>query len=126
MELMDEANIVPDTPALLAQTAERLTCNEQVPGSTPGEGSNTPPEPTLEERREAEKAFARARFDDVIRTKTSKPAVKDFLLERCTHFLGQNKDLKATRQQRRLAAKLVARRMTKQVMNGEDIFNAGV
>lgn len=103
MELMDETVTVPDA----------------VP--TPA-----PPEPTLEERREAERAFARAKFDDVIRTKTSKQAVKDFLLERCTHFLGQNPNLKTTRQQRRLAAKMVARRMTKQVMNGEDIFNAGL
>lgn len=60
-------------------------------------------------------------FKAVLATKPGRQAVKCFLLGKATTFLGQTAQ-GTTRKQRRLAAKQVAKRLTKKVLTGEEIF----
>lgn len=60
-------------------------------------------------------------FNKVLATKSGRQSVKHFLLGKATEFLGQSAQ-GTTRKQRRLAAKQVAKRLTKKVLAGEEIF----
>lgn len=60
-------------------------------------------------------------FHSVMATKPSKQASKAFLLRKATQFLGQNPTGSKTRQERRLAAKMVSKRLSKKLQNGEEI-----
>ncbi len=75
-----------------------------------------------EEQAAAEREKALADFKAVIATKPGKAAIKAFLNTQATHYLTQAFGHRVTRQQRRIAARQVAKRLTKRVLAGEDIF----
>lgn len=61
-------------------------------------------------------------FHSVMATKPSRQASKAFLLRKATQFLGQTPTGAKSRQERRQAARMVAKRLSKKVRNGEDII----
>lgn len=62
-----------------------------------------------------------AAFHSAIANKPSKQATKAFLLTQAMQYLAQTVTGSQTRQQRRLAAKMIARRLSKKISNGEAV-----
>lgn len=94
----------------------QIATAQEVEGQVP----RTPEEHAAESRQKAIDEFNKA-----VSTKLGRQVLKKFLNAKANAYLTQGSKT-LTRKQRRFVARQVGNRLTKKVLSGEDIFNAGV